>query len=69
MMFRHSQLDYLRQQIAAEDERARTGATLEKRRIHAELAFYYRTELRALKARQLEQRLRIAAAQDQQPRA
>jgi hypothetical protein len=68
-MLRHSQIDYLRQQIAAEDERARTGETLEKRRIHAELAFYYRTELRALKARQLEQRLRITATRDDQPRA
>lgn len=53
-MVRHSQLDYLRERIATEDRLAEHGETLEARRHHAELAIYYRAEMRALKARQME---------------
>lgn len=53
-MFRHSQMDYLRERIAAEDRLAEYGETMEIRRIHADLAIYYRAEMRALKARQLQ---------------
>lgn len=66
MMFRHDQTAYLRDQIAAEDRLAQTAPTMEARRIHAELAIYYRAELRTLKARQHAYRVRQIADQAEQ---